>query len=1052
MKRNNVIIGAVGIVATAALFAVSPWTSADSEGTYTQEAFSSLTEKSADDARLWIERKYIDQETGERITDKKLRQINAAVNKMEKSRAVTFMEQGPDNIGGRTRAIQVDVTNNDIIWAGGVSGGLFKSLNGANSWERVDSYELLCSPFISSMAQFTNGTLFVATGSIQESWSGNGVWYSQDAGASWTVIPGTEGLSVVGEIVAPSNGTTLWMTTTGGLKTWDLGATGLTSVTTAAGGCSALACSPNGKVIVASGASNTNKTFVSNDFGATFTDRSGTASNNLVPVGANRIEYAVSQSPKADGTYSIYAVRTSGNLLGMNVSQDDGVTWDQFVGASGTPSNLDIYRDQGRYNSIVTVTPQSSEKILIGGIDVWKWEQSTNSPAAGGFEKLSEWFLAPTSSKYVHADNHEMKWAGNKLYIGNDGGIGVSYDPESAFFPANRGYNVTQFYGIAFDKNGAVMGGAQDNGSLYNDHQLSTFKEFTEVTGGDGFECEISFFNPKVLFTSSQYGNVFRSSDGGQTVDQFPPNPLPNTYDPIVYPGVGSSGNPFHTTIFLAEYYDLNSEDSVTYIPNANFVTGTTILVPSLATGDSISYTLTAPLYYDDTLNYEPSLSVTETSVVNELTGQTIFLGLYNWVHLGTSGSGLFPPIVGDSILVDFESVTDTVVVESLGSYIHYYGQNAISMDIYDMEIDSVLNNVAWNNVVVQDPYQSWYFHYINENGGELWGTRNALRLSAPDQQWGVVARGIGGQFGDHDVEFSRDLNNIYITSGGSTVTRLDGLGSVYSSSPTFMEDAFYHDVSTVSTPPNATSTSTFTPGGNIFGIGINPADADDIVVVTGFTNNNIKRSTNATSATPTFTNVGSIVNTQPGNLSPGTYDVVIDREDPLILVVGTSSGVFVTEDGGSSWEDGSTGFCGTPVYEVRQSWRSWDDGNFRPGEIYVGTYGRGIWSTSSYLSTNDDYDGGSNGTSIEEFDTNLFPYPNPTSASTSLSFELANSSDVTIQVYNLSGRLVKTINKKNLSQGSQVLDIEGADFATGTYIVKMFAGKQQATTKFVKM
>ena len=264
MKRNNVIIGSVGIVATAALFAVSPWRSADSEGTYTQEAFSSLTEKSADDARLWLDRKYLDPETGERISDKKLRQIDAAVSQMEKSRAVTFIEQGPDNIGGRTRAIQVDVTNNDIVWAGGVSGGLFKSLNGANSWDRVDSYELLCSPFISSMAQFTNGTLFVATGSNQEGWGGDGVWYTQDAGQSWTVVPGTASLPSVTEIVAPSNGTTLWLTTTSGLIKWDFGATSLTPVTTGAGGCNSLACSPNGQVIVA--AIGSNKTYVSSDF------------------------------------------------------------------------------------------------------------------------------------------------------------------------------------------------------------------------------------------------------------------------------------------------------------------------------------------------------------------------------------------------------------------------------------------------------------------------------------------------------------------------------------------------------------------------------------------------------------------------------------------------------------------------------------------------------------------------------------------------------------------------------------------------------------------
>ena len=105
----------------------------------------------------------------------------------------------------------------------------------------------------------------------------------------------------------------------------------------------------------------------------------------------------------------------------------------------------------------------------------------------------------------------------NRLYVGNDGGIGVTNDFGATWFPANRGYNVTQFYGIAFDRSGAVMGGAQDNGTLYNDFTGSTLESFNQVTGGDGFECEISFYNPKVMFTSIYYNSINRSGDKGQT-------------------------------------------------------------------------------------------------------------------------------------------------------------------------------------------------------------------------------------------------------------------------------------------------------------------------------------------------------------------------------------------------------------------------------------------------------------------------------------------------------------------------------------------------------
>jgi hypothetical protein len=393
------------------------------------------------------------------------------------------------------------------------------------------------------------------------------------------------------------------------------------------------------------------------------------------------------------------------------------------------------------------------------------------------------------------------------------------------------------------------------------------------------------------------------------------------------------------------------------------------------------------------------------------------------------------------------------MVVESLGSYTHYQGQHPITLDIHDMGVDSILYDIAWNTVTVQDPYQSWYLMYVNANGGELWGTRNALRVSAADQQWGVIARGIGDIStastvqGKLDVEFSKDLNNIYISSGTSTIMRLDGLGNQYTSDLNFSENAFYHSTGITDTMPIATATASINVGSNTEGIGLNPSDPDDLIIFTGFSANNIKRSLNATSTAPTITNLGAI--SLP--VSPGSYDGIIDRENDNVLVVGTSHGVFTSEDGGTTWVDGSIGCTGTPVFDVRKAWRTWNEGNFRPGEIYIGTYGRGIWSSSSYLSSNDNYDQSEHETPIEEFDTHLLPYPNPTSTSTTLSFQLANTSDVTIQVYALSGRLVKSFTQKNMSKGNQILDIQGTSLSAGTYIVKMIAGKQQATTKFIK-
>jgi hypothetical protein len=974
MNKKVYVFGSLMVAGFVAV-AVGAFMLFPTEGKYKQENLSALQETSSDDAMAWLRARYIDVTTGQPVSAEKLAQIDGQIRKMKKSKSIVFESMGPDNIGGRTRAIQSDRTNINRLWAGGVSGGLFVSLNKGNTWDRVESYFAVgANPFISSMTQTPDGVLYVATGSDQEGWNGNGVWYSTDSGNTWAKIPGTSNCT---EIVSSNADNYVWLATNSGLRKWKVGDASLTTVTVSNGACTALQISLDGQVVVASFGAN--KPWVSNNGGTSFTDKSGTAANNLVPSGAARIEFAISPIKNASNHYSLYAVRTNSNLMSMHVSHDDGQTWNQFVGASAPPNEFDIYRNQGTYNSIVSVKPTDPEMILIGGIDVWKWKQMVNNPPQGGFEKISQWFVSPNSPIYAHADNHEMKWdANNRLYIGNDGGIGVSNNFGQTWYPANRGYNVTQFYGIAFDRTGAVMGGTQDNGTLYNDFSLSTPQEFRQVGGGDGFECEISYFNPRVMFSSIYYNTISRSGDKGQTFTSFVPT-LPATYDD---PGTdGSPNHPFHSEIFLAEYYDLNSEDSVTLIPTKNYAAGSIIRVPSLSSGDSITYVTSTALYFDDTLEYEPSLTVgNENFGLNSATGETVSMGA-----------------------------------------------------------DTVIYNVTWDTVRVQDPYQSWFFVYVNANNGELWGTRNALRLAVTNPQWVCVARNIGGGlFNSVDVEFSRDLNHCYV-SAGNGVWRIDGLGSVYTSDPNFISKVAYVTSGGVTTTPSYTTATKITAT-SYEGIAVNPNNGNDLLCFAGFGGTN-RRTLNANVTTPSFTALSAI--TTPG---VACYDGIIDRNNPDIIVVGTSSGAFITTNGGASWENASTGFEGTPVYEVRQSWRNFNEGNDRPGEIYLGTFGRGIWRTTAFLGLD-----GNGSSGNVKFDTNLKTFPNPTRDNTTVTFELANAGMVEIQVYSITGRLVKSI-RKSMDEGTNAVQIEGDNLANGTYIVKFNSGKQSETVKFIKM
>jgi hypothetical protein len=652
----------------------------------------------------------------------------------------------------------------------------------------------------------------------------------------------------------------------------------------------------------------------------------------------------------------------------MYVSHDDGDTWTKFVGASAPPNEFDIYRNQGTYNSIVATNPLDAEEIYIGGIDIWRWKQTVNNPPSGGFEKVSQWFVNPTSSIYVHADNHEMKWdANNRLYIGNDGGVNITNDFADNWYPANRGYNVTQFYGIAFDRDGAVMGGAQDNGTLYSDHSLSTFQEFVEVSGGDGFQCEISHYNPNVAFATVQYGVIRRTGDGWATANSFVPD-YPSSYDPV-----GEFGSHrFATDIRLAEYYDENSEDSVLFIPTKNYSAGDVMSVPSLSSGDTIYVTATQNYYFTDTLYYTPAVS-------------------------------------NDSV---------------------NFGVNPVTGELHAMGADTVDFNVAWDTLTVQDPFQSWFLAYTTENSGELWGTRNALRLSVSDVNWVNIARGIGTD--GFDGEFSRDLEHLYVSAGNGT-WRIDGLGSVYTSDTAFVDKvAFYSSGGDDFTPTYTQATKINNAAAS--GIAVNPNNADDVIMFGGV----VRRTSNATAASPNFTNLSSV--------GVPCTDGIIDRNDPNIIVAGTLMGAVVSENGGSSWTNASAGFEGTPVTEVLQSWRTAEEGNGRPGEIYLGTYGRGIWASGDYLSVGIDEQ------SIDEPELDMTIYPNPVQNEFSISFDMIQTGDVAVNVYSLSGAKLKTYEFPNVVSGSQNLAIDVSSLNRGTFLVQLVTEHQKHVKKIMKL
>ncbi|MGH3329036.1 MAG: WD40/YVTN/BNR-like repeat-containing protein [Streptomycetales bacterium] len=238
--------------------------------------------------------------------------------------------------------------------------------------------------------------------------------------------------------------------------------------------------------------------------------------------GLGRIGLAVAPSDP-DRLYAI-VIRGNGRFEGLFTSGDAGTVWTRLPDTETLVGSQSTF---GWWFGRVWVDPDDARHVFVAGVPMI---ESTNGGRTWGAE-----FDA------FHVDQHAMTWSPHdqqRVYIGNDGGVYRSEDDGALGAPwisATR-EPWTQFYTVAVSRQdpSRISGGSQDNGSLRSWGE----PDWNTYVGGDGLENLINPADQENVYGCFQFGNCFRSEDGGDTLTNITPGTVSdrrNWQTPLVF-------------------------------------------------------------------------------------------------------------------------------------------------------------------------------------------------------------------------------------------------------------------------------------------------------------------------------------------------------------------------------------------------------------------------------------------------------------------------------------------------------------------------------------
>ena len=445
--------------------------------------------------------------------------------------ALTWSAAGPENFGGRTRALALDVGNENILLAGAVSGGVWKSLDQGKSWRRTTSINQLQS--VTAIVQDTRPgkehTWYYGTGELVGNsarvlgapFRGDGLFKSTDGGDSWQPLNSTQSnnpgsfdfpfnyvwdlvtdpksdddviiAAIFGGIVRSADGGQTWKTVLGddllGQKEVNLNkipAPFYTDVHRTTDGTFyatlSSATNQNNQLFPDAG-------FYRSDDGISWIRIFGPLQ------GAYRRTEIGSSPGNPNVVYFISDTRTRQGYIARRYDRNPGRITVLTGLPSGDKNEREEFDSQKSYNLFVRVHPTDENLVFLGGTNLYRHTNGLSGATGlawiGGYDPDKKDFRIYPNH---HPDQHDLLFLPSNpkvAFSANDGGIFRTDDitaKKVTYTSLNNGYVTTQYYtGYVprSPKDDFVFGGLQDNGSIVTQGKFKK-NNSKRILSGDG--------------------------------------------------------------------------------------------------------------------------------------------------------------------------------------------------------------------------------------------------------------------------------------------------------------------------------------------------------------------------------------------------------------------------------------------------------------------------------------------------------------------------------------------------------------------------------------